>query len=79
MLIDGPFPKTLRPAVTPVRKASRKYRRSDAADAVPRQSLEPERLQEILGRLASGMYDRPEVRDRIVARIGAALGYGAPW
>ncbi len=31
--------------------------------------LAPERLKELLGRLADGFYDRPDVRDEVIRRL----------
>ncbi len=35
--------------------------------------LAPERLKELLGRLAGGFYDRPEVRDEVIRRLSDDL------
>ena len=39
-------------------------------------SLEPERLREILQRVSSGYYDRPEVRDEVLRRLQGDLADG---
>ena len=54
---------------------------SDAARellATPRssaaaRSIQPERMRVVLARVASGYYDRPEVREQILARLEAHL------
>ncbi len=35
--------------------------------------LAPERLRELLGRLADGFYDRPDVRDEVIRRLSDDL------
>lgn len=35
--------------------------------------LPPERMQQILGRIASGFYEQPEVREAVARRIAADL------
>ena len=42
-------------------------------EAVPRGTIEPQRLRAVLRRLERGVYDGPEVRDRIAARVTADL------
>jgi hypothetical protein len=45
---------------------------SEGASA-PR-ALDPGRAREVLGRIASGYYDRPEVRSEVLDRLAAGLG-----
>ena len=44
------------------------------AERVPQGTLPPERMREVLRRLADNVYDRPEVQDVIARRVQRDLG-----
>ncbi len=46
----------------------------ETADAPPHGTLSADRLREVLERLKSNFYDRPEVRDQIARRLAQDLG-----
>jgi hypothetical protein len=52
--------------------AARELAGLDAAQ-VPGLDLSAERIREIAGRIASGHYDLPEVRDAVVGRLSTSL------
>lgn len=45
----------------------------DAPDAPPASTLSPERRAELLGRIAGGWYDRPEVKAAVVHELAGHL------
>jgi hypothetical protein len=47
-------------------------------DAIPSGTLSPERLKEIVSRVADGHYDRPEVLDALAKHLASELGPDAP-
>jgi hypothetical protein len=53
--------------------AARELQGNAGSQAAATSELTPERLREIMGRIASGHYDRPEVRDELVRRLGAVI------
>ena len=57
---------------------ARKLQQTLGLDARTVSQLAPERMKEVLARLASGHYDRAEVRDEVVRRLAADLGRGTP-
>jgi hypothetical protein len=82
MPTDGPLPKT--PSLDTPRGTGgspaggfRKSGYMGVADITPRGipegTIEPERFRLILHRLATGFYDRAEVRERILAGVGSDL------
>jgi hypothetical protein len=69
MPIDGLSPKTPQPDPNPLSTG----RPVGASNMVPRETIEPNRLRTILGRLTSGFYESAEVRDKIAAHITSDL------
>lgn len=47
-------------------------------ESIPSGTLDPERLREIVARVAGGHYDRPEVLDELARRLASGPGPEAP-
>jgi hypothetical protein len=55
--------------------AARKLHEGNTPDAAADSSLPPERLREILDRLASGYYESAEVRDSVAKSLAPVLDH----
>ena len=53
---------------------ARDLQETAGSDAVAGSDLPPARMRQILDRIASGYYDRPEVRDQVLKSLADALG-----
>jgi hypothetical protein len=59
-----------------VSEAARRLQEALGLDARQTAQLTPERMREILARLASGHYERADVRDEVLRRLGPDLAGG---
>ncbi len=76
---DEKSPET-RPTATPAQdsvqlsQTVRELQERLGLEAIPSGTLSPERLKEIVARVAGGHYDRPEVLEELARRLSADLG-----
>ncbi len=69
-------PETARPAPgdnVQLSDAVKELHGQISAEAVPSGEIPPDRLADVMDRLAKGHYDRPEVKDQVVGRIADDL------
>lgn len=76
-LLGGASPKTpdaiLQPDRAEISGIARDLAHATHAERPEASDLPPERMQQILDRIASGFYEQPEVREAVVRRIAADL------
>lgn len=64
---------TLQPDRVEISGIARDLAHATRADRPESSDLPPERMQQILDRIASGFYEQPDVREQVVRRIAADL------
>jgi hypothetical protein len=68
-----PAEAILQPDRVEISGIARDLARAARTDRPESSDLPPERMQQILDRIASGFYEEPEVREQVVRRIAADL------
>ena len=72
-LTRKPAEATLQPDRAEISGIARDLAHATRTDRPESSELPPERMQQILDRIASGFYEQPEVREQVVHRIAADL------